>query len=100
MRRHRTWISILLGLVLVLQGFAVSAATRAPMAKAAAMADAPCHGHSDAMKSRHNCCDESCPDMTSCALGAFASGDVVIVSIPPAASQRIAAVSASLLDRA
>lgn len=76
----RTLLSVLLGLVLLLQGFALSAAPLglpdAEMTQAAADTP-PCHGaqppQTDADGSTLSCCDADCPDMTRCALGHFAA---------------------------
>ena len=81
MRRHRPLISILLGLVLLAQGFAVSAAPRGiPVAKhggagMSAMAHMPCHmmKAERPVKQKPSCCNEVCPDMTTCALGTLAT---------------------------
>lgn len=82
MKRHRTLVSILVGLVLLLQGWAVAAAPRAHLPQAAsldAMADMPCHARSSDQKPgvdgtvKPSCCNADCPDMTTCALGHFVS---------------------------
>lgn len=95
MNRFRTLLSLLLGLVLLVQGFAVSAAPRAKLsegvpASASVMADMPCHGQEamkqdDSGKQDRACCGASCPDMTTCALGHLASATPVTVALPPAA---------------
>jgi len=80
MQRHRTLISILLGIVLLAQGFAVSSVPRAKWSEpsqveigAMAMADMPCHAQkADQADPARPCCDASCPDMTTCALGHLA----------------------------
>lgn len=80
MQRYRTLISILLGLVLLVQGLAVSAAPRAEWSEpapakmsATSMADMPCHAQkADKADLAQPCCDASCPDMTTCALGHLA----------------------------
>ena len=79
MRRHRTLVTLLLGLILLVQGYAVAAApyvgAPAPaQAEMAAMADMPCHAHmaKDAAKQTPACCDSDCPNMTTCLLGHLA----------------------------
>jgi hypothetical protein len=80
MKRHRTWLSVLLGLVLLVQGMAVAAAPYAMLfgSDPVAMtmdADMPCHGQqavSDSGQSGSSCCNADCPDMTSCMLGHLA----------------------------
>ncbi len=99
MNRNRTLLSMLLGLVLLVQGFAVSAAPRASLSEDAAvtvnvMADMPCHGQmtaqADETGDQHSsCCDENCPDMTTCALGHLASVATVSLAMPqPARAER------------
>lgn len=95
MKRFRTLLSVLLGLVLLVQGFAVSAAPRAKLpaetpASASVMADMPCHGQTamhadDAGKKPPSCCNENCPDMTTCALGHLASVATVSLALPQSA---------------
>ncbi|WP_133164335.1 hypothetical protein [Solimonas fluminis] len=82
-------MSVLLGLVLLLQGYAVSAAPRANLIKAldadmAMQMDMPCHGQkADAEKvGKPSCCNADCPDMTTCALGHIAS-PVTLTLDPP-----------------
>ncbi|PXV63711.1 hypothetical protein [Sinimarinibacterium flocculans] len=92
MNRIRTLLSMLLGLVLLAQGIAVSAAPRAslsaaPALSATVMADMPCHGQmasqADEMgEQQPSCCDENCPDMTTCALGHLASVAMVSLALP------------------
>lgn len=92
MKRFRTLLSVLLGLVLLLQGFAVSAAPRAKLtaeapASASVMADMPCHAQKavksdDSSKQGRACCNVGCPDMTTCALGHLASVATVSVALP------------------
>jgi hypothetical protein len=82
MKRDRTWLNLLLGLVLLVQGFAVAAAPRGmarhatPAAEAASM-PAHCPGMAASGEASDHagpsCCDESCPDMTTCALGHYAA---------------------------
>ena len=79
MKRNRTWLSVLLGLALLVQGVAVAAAPYAMFSKsdAAAVAmdaDMPCHGQMEdqAINDPASCCDADCPDMTSCMLGQLA----------------------------
>ncbi len=79
MKRYRTLLSVLLGLVLLVQGVAVAAAPYAMLFDADPVvmtmdADMPCHGQaaSDSEQSGSSCCDAVCPDMTSCMLGHLA----------------------------
>ncbi|HBG31982.1 MAG TPA: hypothetical protein DDW98_15390 [Gammaproteobacteria bacterium] len=92
MNRVRTLLSVLLGLVLLVQGFAVSAAPRAKLSEGApafvsVVADMPCHAQK-AAKTDHageqarSCCNASCPDMTTCALGHLASVATISVALP------------------
>jgi hypothetical protein len=79
MQRHRTLVSLLLGLILLVQGYAVSAAPvaqvrAAAMTGMAAMADMPCHAKmaKGSAKQMPPCCNADCPDMTTCMLGHLA----------------------------
>lgn len=93
----RTLLSVLLGLVLLVQGLAVSAAPHAsPMdtvASLPATAHMPCHAqNADAADTqaaaKPSCCDASCPDMTSCALGHMAvSAPTGIAPLPANAAE-------------
>lgn len=83
MKRYRTLLSVLLGLVLLLQGLAVSAApyiAAAAPAEAEMAMDMPCHGQMSekAGKQDRSCCSSTCPDMTTCALGHLAASVSVI----------------------
>jgi hypothetical protein len=78
MKRDRTWLNLLLGLVLLVQGLAVAAAprgvaSRAPAATEAASMPAHCPDMAAPGEASDpagpSCCDASCPDMTTCALG-------------------------------
>jgi hypothetical protein len=80
MKRYRTGISVLLGLVLLVQGVAVSAAPctmiHESAADAAVMtmdADMPCHGQEEEVVAEaandQSCCDIDCPNMGNCMLG-------------------------------
>jgi hypothetical protein len=81
MKRHRTGISVLLGLVLLVQGVAVSAAPcsmvhETPDAASVMTMDAdmPCHGQADEsvvaeVANDLSCCDIDCPNMGNCMLG-------------------------------
>ena len=94
MKRYRTLISVLLGLVLLVQGFAVSAAPRASLSSAATAhaemqmkGDAPCPmmmGEASG-KQAPSCCNATCPDMTTCALGHIAAISVFSVALPATA---------------
>ncbi len=71
---------MLLGLVLLVQGVAVSAAPvfGPDLATMTMDSDIPCHGQMDdqavsqAVSNPASCCDADCPDMTSCMLGHLA----------------------------
>lgn len=96
MRRYRTLLSALLGLVFLLQGMAVSAA---PLA-----ADTPCHvpqaETADATDSQeYPCCDAGCPNMSSCALGHIAAMSVLSVVLPAAARTEHAFTPVHLVSR-
>lgn len=97
MHRYRTLLSVLLGLVLLLQGYAVSAAPRAMLADVAgsetiAMADMPCHGQmtDPADQQLPSCCDVECPDMTSCALGHIAAATIPSMTLPQPVREALA----------
>lgn len=75
MRRCRPLLSLLLGLLFLVQGLAVAAAPlpTAALDAPAAMQDAmpPCHADAAAAASPSDpapCCHADCPDMTHCAL--------------------------------
>lgn len=95
MDRFRTLLSMFLGLVLLVQGFAVSAAPRTALAAGAAvavsiMADMPCHGQmatqaDEPGKQHPSCCNENCPDMTTCTLGHLAPVATVSLFLPQSA---------------
>lgn len=68
-----------MGLVLLVQGVAVSAAIPAAISESTSPAitmdaDMPCHGQAEDAAGQDNssCCDADCPDMTSCMLGQLA----------------------------
>ena len=95
MNRGRTLLSALLGLTLLLQGFAVSAAPRTPLGDATKAAqvqmqrEMPCHGQMAAStpaagKTAGHCCNANCPDMTGCAQGAMAMPAAFSLSVVPA----------------
>lgn len=81
-----------LGLVLLVQGFAVSIAPRASLSEDAVatvstMTGMPCHGQIAAQADetgdqRLSCCDETCPDMTTCALGHLAPIAMAYLALP------------------
>lgn len=90
MKHHRTLVGILLGLVLLVQGYAVSAASwlvpfDPPVAEVGTMAEPPCHGTQAPAPEKQTpcCCDATCPDMTSCALGHLASAAVIATVVFP-----------------
>lgn len=100
MKRHRTLLSVLLGLVLLVQGYAVSAAPHAKLSDAAgalvtAQVKTPCHAQQADMEDaageqQRPCCNVGCPDMTTCALGHIAAAAVMSVALPQAAHAEIA----------
>ena len=77
MKRHRTLLSVVLGLVLLVQGVAVAAApydlvTDSDPVAMTMDSGMPCHEQGqkadDAAQGGSSCCDADCPDMTSCML--------------------------------
>lgn len=84
MKRSRTGLSLFLGLMLLVQGFAVSAAYPAmPDDPAAVVVEVDCHGNpvhgSPTVSTRHDCCDTACPDMSTCLLGHLAGTAVIVL---------------------
>jgi hypothetical protein len=69
----RTFIYLLAGVALLLQGFAVSAATLTlppPPMEMSSMQGMPCHMEADsAADTQKNCCDHGCLDLASCWVG-------------------------------
>lgn len=110
MKRSRTWLTWLLGLVLLAQGYAVAAAPRISLGSnlphsSAVMADMPCHAsmamkHGQKGKARPSCCNESCPDMTTCALGHLASVAAAELTVPPAVQESVHVVPSRIEARA
>jgi len=107
MKKLRPFLSAVLGLTLLVQGFGVAAAAPAAVADEAqvAAADMPCHGGAqDEAAGSCPCCD-NCPNMANCALGHLAGAPVTRLQFSPATQTVIAAtprsveavVSASLL---
>lgn len=122
MQRLRPLLNTLLGLIFLVQGYAVAAAPgmAAPVATSvaastapAAMADMPhCarmasparQGSDDQAAAASSCCDEGCPNLTSCALGhlaAIASPGIWLpntvidappFSVPPVQAHRLSAL--------
>lgn len=84
MKRDRKSLSLLLGLVLMLQGVTSLAAPclmshdAEPVAMSMAMdTDMPCHGEQEdttlaAAEAGISCCDVDCPNMSGCMLGQLA----------------------------
>ncbi|SFF66835.1 hypothetical protein SAMN04488120_12112 [Fontimonas thermophila] len=99
MNRLRTGLSVLMGLVLLLQGLAVSAAPHARRAEVtaalAAAADPPCHRQKAPAKAEPpaSCCDEDCPHMARCLLGQLAPAVTLCMSVPPPARTEPGAAS-------
>lgn len=96
MNRYRTFLSVALGLVLLLQGLAVSAAPHVWAQErgstvSVAATGMPCHAQAgdatdaQAAPLEGPCCNAACPDMTSCALSHMA------VSLPAAVTRLSAA---------
>lgn len=106
MKRYRTLISVLLGLMLLVQGFAVSAAPRAMQADAThaemtAKSEMPCHmkmGDSSG-KQLPSCCNASCPDMTTCAFGHIAAVPVISLVLPETGREMSGFTSVRILTR-
>jgi len=91
--RHRTLLSVLLGLMLLVQGYAASAATQAHCHGQAAMsAEGPGVPAGD-------CCKSHCPDMASCAQGAMAAPAAFSLALAPAAQAQPSFVPARVLTR-
>lgn len=97
MNRARPLVHLLLGLLLLVQGYAVAAAPRGiahPATPSAVHATAVSHCHAMAhagdakQHPKPACCDDSCPDMTTCALGHLATAPVssVVIAAPSSAS--------------
>jgi len=89
-KRGRTWLAAMLGLLLLLQGHAVAAAPYLA-ADAAAMAmtmaaDAPCPMHAQDRDGspQPDCCNADCPSMATCLLGHFAAMPELAILIAPA----------------
>lgn len=110
MKRFRTLLSVLLGLVLLVQGFAVSAAPRAKVSgksesvESGVMADLPCHGQKamkadDASKQYRACCNENCPDMTTCALGHLATVPMLSVALAQPVREAPSVISVRIVTR-
>ncbi len=119
MTRIRSAISILLGLLLLVQGLSVSAATLVPMSKmtpataeqtiamAAPVADAemPCHQQiaepATVEKSTSDCpcCDGDCPDMQACAMAHPAMPSALALSLPVFSTAAPAAAEVAISSR-
>lgn len=92
MGRFRTLLSAFLGLVLLVQGFAVSAAPGGKLsgeasASASVTTAMPCQVQksaktNDSGNQHPSCCNENCPNMTTCTLGHLASVATVSVALP------------------
>lgn len=88
--RTRTWLAALLGLLLLLQGYAVAAAPRA------SAAEAPCPMHAQGLPdaAQPDCCDADCPSMATCLLAHFVAIPELALAIVPAADERPAFMAA------
>jgi hypothetical protein len=99
MKALRTFLHAALGLLLLVQGVAVSAAgADLPQADspAAAMDGMPCHGD-PADAATPSCCDVSCPDMLTCAGANLALATDTAATSPPSADRfRLVRAEASL----
>lgn len=97
MSRLRSCLSPLIGLLFLVQGFAVSAApmkaVSAPGEIRAGQVLAPgAHCAGSMMKgAAGSCCDQGCPDMSSCAFAHIAVAAVVVPVFSPVLAPRIAA---------
>ena len=124
MQRLRPLLNTLLGLIFLVQGYAVAAAPgmTAPVATSVAASTAPVamadmadmphcarmasparQGSDDQAAAASSCCDEGCPNLTSCALGhlaAIASPGIWLpntvidappFSVPPVQAHRLSA---------
>ena len=80
MKSLRPWVNAILGLLMLVQGFAVAAGDQPPHkaqpdSAAAASTQMPCHGGPDKdapAPCAKSCCDGGCSGMTSCAFGHLA----------------------------
>ena len=95
MQKLRPFLSAVIGLTLLVQGFSVAAAV--PLAtvdepQVAAM-DMPCHGDTQdtAPDSTCPCCEQGCSDMANCAFGHLAAAPSANLQISPAAQSLCAA---------
>ena len=105
MKGYRQLTSVLLGLLLLLQGVVVSSAPRI------ALADMQPHAgvtiriamHCDMRmvdaSGKPSCCDAQCPDMTTCLLGAIATDSPVAMVLPRAPRVTTDLVSTHLIQR-
>jgi hypothetical protein len=94
MNRHRTLLSVLLGLMLLVQGYAASATTQPP-----------CHGQAATSAEGHgapagDCCKSHCPDMASCAQGAMAAPAAFSLAIASAVQAQPSFAPMRVLTRA
>lgn len=92
MKRHRPWLAAVLGLLFLIQGFAVAAAEHASLKQDSAAtgqeASVPCAGHMDAGAGevpQASCCDADC-DMASCAMGHLALATATPAIAAPASA--------------
>ncbi len=92
--RHRLWIALPMGLLLLLQALAVAAAPIRGDGTddgGTAMMLSPCHDDAAATgdtAATADCCDADCPHMAACALGHLAAATpvVAVLARPPAAT--------------
>lgn len=105
MMRIRTIIHLLVGLTLLLQGFAVSAASIQPVqaqqsVEMGAMDGMPCHmDESAAPDLQKSCCDHSCPDMASCSMAAAFVTPMGMMVMPTATIELVTHSSLPVSDR-
>lgn len=88
MLRTRTFIHLLVGLALLLQGMTVSATSlpqpqNPPAMEMSAMEGMPCHmGADTATDTQKSCCDQSCHDMALCLASIAAITSMSLLVVP------------------
>lgn len=102
MKRQRKWLSLVLGAVLLVQGFAVAAGPLGGLAAEQAVATEaapPCHEPATD-ETPSSCCDADCPDMTSCMLGHFTTTPAFELAASPSPGETLRPIPARVLSRA
>lgn len=100
--RHRPLVNLLLGLVFLVQGYAVAAgpagAITPPPDSATTAPVPPCHDMPETLASdeRTSCCDAGCPHMAACALGHASVATLPLLALPEAASLRAPVLALNL----